>query len=162
MRLSPFETWRFSWLHSRYGQRGARLSRPSGARAPSFPQLHGSTMYEFLAEHGDLEAVFNRFMSAQSNLHNAAIVEAYDFSKIQALVDVGGGHGATVGAILARYPTMKGVVFDRPEVIATAEVCRDPRNWRSGVGSPEETCSSPSGWRRRVSDQTCSNGSERS
>ena len=58
--------------------------------APSFPQLHGSTMYEFLAEHGDLEAVFNRFMSAQSNLHNAAIIEAYDFSKIQALVDVGG------------------------------------------------------------------------
>jgi hypothetical protein len=90
--------------------------------APSFPQLHGSTMYEFLAEHGDLEAVFNRFMSAQSNLHNAAIIEAYDFSKIQALVDVGGGHGATVGAILAHYPTMRGVVFDRPEVIATAEV----------------------------------------
>jgi hypothetical protein len=90
--------------------------------APSFPQLHGSTMYEFLAAHGDLETVFNRFMSAQSSLHNAAIIEAYDFSKIQALVDVGGGHGATVGAILARYPTMKGVVFDRPEVIAAAEM----------------------------------------
>ena len=97
-------------------------------------------MYEFLAEHGDLEAVFNRFMSAQSSLHNAAIVETYDFSKIQALVDVGGGHGATVDAILARYPTMKGVVFDRPEVIATAEV--GPADWRSGVSLPEETCSS--------------------
>jgi hypothetical protein len=89
--------------------------------APSFPRLHNATMYEFLAGHGDLEAVFNRFMSAQSNLHNAAIVDAYDFSKIQVLVDVGGGHGATVGAILARYPTLKGVVFDRPEVIARAE-----------------------------------------
>jgi hypothetical protein len=48
--------------------------------SPSFPQLHQATIYEYLAEHAELGAVFNRFMTAQSNLHNAAIADAYDFS----------------------------------------------------------------------------------
>jgi len=89
---------------------------------PSFPRLHGAPIYHYLAEHEDSGAVFNRFMSAQSNLHNAAIVDAFDFSGIQTLIDIGGGQGATISAVLVRYPTMKGVVFDLPEVIAKAEL----------------------------------------
>jgi hypothetical protein len=50
-------------------------------------------------------------MTAQSKLHNDAVVEAYDFARIQTLIDVGGGHGAALNAILARYPQMKGVCF---------------------------------------------------
>jgi O-methyltransferase domain len=88
--------------------------------SPSFPQLHHATIYEYLAEHAELGAVFNRFMTAQSNLHNAAIVDAYDFSGVRTLVDVGGGHGATLAAVLQRYPTMKGILFDLPGVAATA------------------------------------------
>ena len=88
--------------------------------SPSFPELHQATVYEYLAAHAELGAVFNRFMTAQSNLHNAAIVDAYDFSDVRTLVDVGGGHGATLTAVLQRYPTMKGILFDLPEVVATA------------------------------------------
>ena len=89
--------------------------------APSFASRNGATIYQYLARHADLGGVFDRFMSAQSNLHNAAIIDAYDFSGIETLVDVGGSRGATVCAVLARYPTMKGVVFDRPEVVVNAE-----------------------------------------
>ena len=87
---------------------------------PSFPRLYDASMYQYLTERADLGAVFNRFMTAQSKLHNAAVVEAYDFSGIEELIDIGGGHGATLNAILARYPHMKGVAFDLPEVVATA------------------------------------------
>ena len=90
------------------------------AGEPSFPRLYDASLYQYLTEHVDLGAVFNRFMTAQSNLHNAAVVEAYDFSGIQKLIDIGGGHGGTLNAILARYPQMKGVAFDLPEVVATA------------------------------------------
>jgi hypothetical protein len=90
--------------------------------APSFPELHHATVYEYLAEHAELGAVFNRFMTAQSNLHNAAVVDAYDFSGVRMLVDVGGGHGATLTAVLRQYPTMKGILFDLPEVVATARL----------------------------------------
>src|SRR5262249_9503684 len=44
--------------------------------------------------------VFNRFMTMQSKLQNAAIVANYDFSEAQTVVDVGGGHGATLAAVL--------------------------------------------------------------
>jgi hypothetical protein len=85
---------------------------------PSFVRLHNATFYEYLAEHPDLLAVFNRSMTAQSHQHNTAIVEAYDFSGIRMLVDVGGGQGATLAAVLRRYPAMRGILFDLPEVAA--------------------------------------------
>jgi hypothetical protein len=98
------------------------LSESLKTGAASFPKRNGAAIYQYLATHQDLGAVFNRFMSAQSKLHNAAIVDAYDFSGIETLVDVGGGHGATVSAVLISYPAMRGVVFDLPEVIAKAEL----------------------------------------
>jgi hypothetical protein len=87
---------------------------------PAFVKLHNTTVYQYLADHPAAAAVFNRFMATQSNLHNAAIVDAYDFSGIRTLVDVGGGHGATLAAVLHRYPSVKGILFDLPEVIATS------------------------------------------
>jgi hypothetical protein len=86
---------------------------------PSFPRLHDTTIYTYLAEHEELGAIYNRFMTGQSRLYNAAIIDAYDFTGIHLIVDVGGGHGATLKAILDGYPTAKGLLFDVPAVIAT-------------------------------------------
>jgi len=86
----------------------------------AFVKLHNATLYDYLSEHPADAAVFNRFMTNQSNLHNAALVEAYDFSGIRTLVDVGGGHGATLTAVLRRYPAMNGILFDLPEVAENA------------------------------------------
>jgi hypothetical protein len=49
-----------------------------------------------------------------------AIVSAYDFSGIGTLVDVAGGHGSLLGAILKANPAMKGVLADMPAVIEGA------------------------------------------
>ena len=87
--------------------------------APSFPRLHDASIYQYLAGNADLGAAFNRYMTAQSNRHNAAIVDAYDFENVLTLIDVGGGHGATLAAVLRRYPAMHGVLFDLPEVVTT-------------------------------------------
>jgi hypothetical protein len=65
---------------------------------------------------------FTAFMTTQSKMHNTAIPDAYDFSGICKIVDVGGGHGTTLGAILRRYPTTKGILFDLPEVVAAAQL----------------------------------------
>jgi hypothetical protein len=86
---------------------------------PSFIGLHDATIYQYLANHPESAAVFNRWMTTQSHQHNAAILEAYDFSGVGTLVDVGGGHGATLTAVLHRYPMMKGILFDLPAVVAT-------------------------------------------
>ena len=49
-------------------------------------RVHNATVYEYLAKHGELGVVFNRFMTAQSKLHNAVIVDLYDFSGVRAVV----------------------------------------------------------------------------
>src|SRR5262249_5651449 len=47
-----------------------------------------------------------------------AILAAYDFSTIGSLVDVGGGYGTLLVAILAAHPELRGVLSDLPPVIA--------------------------------------------
>ena len=49
-----------------------------------------------------------------------AILEAYDFGRFGTIVDVGGGNGALLAAILAEHPAVHGVLFDQPHVVAGA------------------------------------------
>ena len=50
-----------------------------------------------------------------------AIVAAYDFSQFKHIVDVGGGHGMLLSAILAAHPDVRGTLFDLPEGIDAAK-----------------------------------------
>jgi len=85
---------------------------------PSFASVNKRPLFDYLAEHPETGAVFNRFMTIQSKLQNAAIVANYDFSEAQTVVVVGGGDGATLAAILAQYPALHGVLIDLPEVVS--------------------------------------------
>jgi hypothetical protein len=48
------------------------------------------------------------------------VVNSYDFSQSGLIVDIGGGHGALIQAILTIYPSAQGLVFDLPEVVERA------------------------------------------
>ncbi|HUS19783.1 MAG TPA: methyltransferase [Terriglobales bacterium] len=60
---------------------------------------------------------FNAAMTSLSARVMPAILEAYDFSYINTLVDVAGGHGFVLTSILKQYPKMKGIVMDQAHVI---------------------------------------------
>lgn len=87
---------------------------------PGFVLAHGMPTYDFLESHPELAACFNRWMSRQSDQQNAAIVDAYDFSRFQVIADIGGGQGSTLAAILVRHPSLRGILFDKPSVVAEA------------------------------------------
>jgi O-methyltransferase domain len=84
---------------------------------PVFPRLHGMPLWDYMAEHPDFAAPFHRWMSRQSELHNAALLAAYDFSPLRVLADIGGGQGATLAAILRAHPSLRGILFDLPDVV---------------------------------------------
>jgi len=84
----------------------------------SFPAVHGTPMWQYMAAHPDLGQAFNGWMTRQSRLHNAALVAAYDFSQFRSVVDVGGGQGSTLAAILSAHPDLRGVLLDLPQVVA--------------------------------------------
>ncbi len=85
---------------------------------PAFHHAHGQDVFAYLAEHPDDLHAFQGWMSAQSRLQSAAILEAYDFSGLSKVVDVGGGRGTLLAAILAAHPRATGILFDRAEVVA--------------------------------------------
>jgi hypothetical protein len=86
-----------------------------------FVLAHGLSTYEYLLRHSELAAPFDRWMTRQSELHNEAVVAAYDFSGFRTVADVGGGQGSTLAAILQANPSLQGILLDQPQVVASAE-----------------------------------------
>ncbi|MGH3769934.1 MAG: methyltransferase [Pseudonocardiaceae bacterium] len=87
----------------------------------AFDRVHGTKLFDYLAEHHEDAAVFDTAMSSISTTLSGGIVEAYDFTHFSTVVDVGGGRGGLLAAILAANPHLQGVLFDKPAVIAGAE-----------------------------------------
>jgi O-methyltransferase domain len=90
---------------------------------PAFERLYGAPFFEYLAGQAEDAAVFNAAMSS-SPAYVAAIVGAYDFSKLERIVDVGGGHGLLLAGILSANPRLRGVLYDLPSVVAGASALR--------------------------------------
>jgi hypothetical protein len=65
-------------------------------------------------------ALFHSTMTSYSALQLTGLLDAYDFSTLTTLVDVGGGHGRLLAEILKRNPAMRGVLFDRPHPLEGA------------------------------------------
>jgi SAM-dependent methyltransferase len=84
-------------------------------------KVHGMGLFEFLARNPRDAELFNRAMTGYSASAIPAIVAAYDYSQFGTLVDVGGGHGSLLAAILAAHPRVRGVLFDLPSVIKEAD-----------------------------------------
>jgi AraC-like DNA-binding protein len=92
----------------------------------------GTTLWTYLTAIRPQESrTFQRGLVAVSNLIIPAILDAYDFSAMQHLVDVGGGHGSLVLQVLHRYPDLVATLFDRPPIIE--EVSQDLAELPAGV-----------------------------
>lgn len=78
-------------------------------------------LYDWYQAHPKEFGVFNEAMTSVSTTVTHAIVEGYDFSGIDRLGDVGGGHGALLASVLTANPRMKGLLFDLPEVVSGAK-----------------------------------------
>ena len=79
---------------------------------------YGMEWFDYLAQHPEAGAVFDAAMATSERHH--AVVAAYDFSKIATLVDVGGGKGILLAAILQANPQLHAVLCDTSQVTARA------------------------------------------
>jgi hypothetical protein len=104
------------WLWQAYGN----MTHSVRTGAPAFTKTHGQPFYGYLHAHPRAAARFNAAMTGFSSHETAAILEAYDFSDVRNVVDIGGGHGALLAALLRAHPQMSGTLFDLPSVLAGA------------------------------------------
>lgn len=85
--------------------------------APAFDAVHGASFFEHLERHPELAAAFGRTMSSWTAQTAKALVATHPFEGVGHLVDVGGGHGVMLDAVLGAHPDMSATLVDRPEVI---------------------------------------------
>jgi O-methyltransferase domain len=87
---------------------------------PGFDKVYGQPMFDYIGKHPELAAVFDAGMTAIHGQETAAMLDAYDFSGVDTLADIGGGNGSLLAAVLHRYPRMKGILFDLGHVASRA------------------------------------------
>lgn len=87
---------------------------------PAFDRVFGMPHFRYFAEHSEAGRLFNEGMASRSGHENDAIISAYDFASFETVIDVGGGHGTLLAAIVQATVNTRCVLFDLPQVIAAA------------------------------------------
>ena len=82
--------------------------------APSFETVYGMGLWEYLGRTPSAGGVFKRAMGAATWQEQLPLAETYDFSGLRCLVDVGGGEGSMLAAVLHSVPGLRGILVDVP------------------------------------------------
>jgi ubiquinone/menaquinone biosynthesis C-methylase UbiE len=86
-----------------------------------FEKVYGVPIFEYLSKNPEQARLFDQTMVGVHGRETVPMLEAYDLSGIRVLADIGGGNGSVITAILSRYPEMRGVLFDLPNVVDRAK-----------------------------------------
>ncbi|MBW4562903.1 MAG: methyltransferase [Mojavia pulchra JT2-VF2] len=113
MALAMGEDWNWQCL--------GNLFNAIKTGVPAFEHQFGMSMFDYFVEHPELGRNYYEAMTHHSAIINDAILDAYDFSSISKLVDVAGGYGTLLAAILKANPNLTGILFDLPTVIERAK-----------------------------------------
>ena len=87
----------------------------------AFEMVFGTDYYSYLAQESALGAHFHTFMQTRTTQSAQALTEVYDFSFATVVVDIGGGNGTLLQKVLTANLHLRGILYDRPEVVAQAE-----------------------------------------
>jgi len=110
-RLVGAPQWREHWSH---------LVEAIRTGEAVLPKLRGKDAFGYVGGEPELAQIFNQAMTNISEIAVAPVVAAYDFGPYPTIVDVGGGHGRLLAAILAATPGAHGILYDLSQVVAGA------------------------------------------
>ncbi|MEV6599823.1 methyltransferase [Actinoplanes sp. NPDC051346] len=111
----PFALWSGGVSYQAWGA----LEHSVRTGEPAFENLFGQEFFTYLAEHPESGAVFDEMMSRHT-VPVAAAIAGYDLAGVEVIVDVGGGHGELLAAILKNRPDIRGVLVEQARVLDDA------------------------------------------
>jgi C-methyltransferase len=100
--------------------------------APAIEQVAVGGLWPYLQSHPDEAKIFNSAMESKAHADVGAVVSAYDFRPFNAIVDVAGGLGHLLRAVLDTAPSAQGILFELPEVIASLPEPGPRETYRAG------------------------------
>lgn len=86
----------------------------------AYEKIFGKPIFDHLAEQPEKARIFDDAMTGIHGRETHSILDAYEFTGINVIADIGGGNGSKITAILQKYPDMRGILFDLPHVIDRA------------------------------------------
>lgn len=111
---------------------------------PVFKQLFGMPFYDYWAKKGISSSGhnFDTGMASMSALENKILARSYSFPEQATVVDIAGGVGGLLLNILRANPTLKGILFDQPQVLPRNRLGElgDDSRWETCAGSFFESC----------------------
>ncbi len=87
----------------------------------AFEKVFGKPIFDYLGDHPDKARIFDAAMVGIHGRESNAVLDAYDFSGIGIVADIGGGNGSQMIDLLTKHTEMKGILFDLPHVIERAK-----------------------------------------
>ena len=88
---------------------------------PAFDHLYKKPVFDWLSEHPEDAKIFDAAMTGFHGPETQAMIDAYDYAGANTVVDIGGGNGTVLAAVLKRHPQIKGILYDLPGVIERAK-----------------------------------------
>jgi hypothetical protein len=99
----------------------AALTHTVRTGEPSFPAVHGKSVWQHFAEHPEEEQTFADCMRRISEFDIPSITGGYPWPASGTVCDVAGGIGTVLAAVLRAKPGLEGVLVDAPGVLAEAD-----------------------------------------
>jgi len=112
---------------------------------PAFDHIFEMSVFPYLSQNPEAAAIFDACMTSFTTRGSVEIAANYDFSSIDTLVDVGGGHGRLLAHILESNPNLQGILYDLPAVVEGATQHLDKFSQRTQVVSGSFFDSVPTG-----------------
>ena len=112
---------------------------------PAFEATFGMPNFEYLKAHPEESGIFDEFMRHSPDDRHAAVAAAYDFTGAGIVVDVGGGSGGLLRAILDAHTGVRGILADQAGVVAGAAGVLGPQAVRCEVTAADFFASVPGG-----------------
>lgn len=96
----------------------------------AFEHCFGENMFDYLAHNPEPAYFYQQTMKGFSAFEAKAITKAYDFSRFDILVDIGGGYGELLTQLLSLTNHQRGILFDKPYVIKQAKELNEKHNFK--------------------------------
>jgi hypothetical protein len=83
---------------------------------PAFIKVHGMPLFEYMTEYPERGEIFSKAMFGHHGAETIPMIDAYDFSGFEHVVDVGGADGALLITLLGQIEHLKATLFELPAI----------------------------------------------
>jgi SAM-dependent methyltransferase len=112
---------------------------------PAFEATFGVPNFEYFKANPQESEIFDAFMRHSPDDRHAAVAAAFDFSGAGIVVDVGGGNGGLLRAILDAHTGVRGILADQAGVIVDAAEVLGAQASRCDIAATDFFVSMPEG-----------------